>query len=499
VTEISLRKAAPHKTRTDALVVGVVKTGKGVQAAPGGEGVASAFGRSFTTTLQSLGVKGSAGEVTKLPGGDAVKAGLVVLVGLGEADGIDPEKVRRAAGAAMRALGDAGTVALALPADSAERVRAVAEGVLLGAYAFTRYRSDDDRTAPSEAVVLTDLARNKGVQAAVEAATTVSRAVNGARDLVNTPPSDLNPVTFTEQVLAQAKGTKVSVKVLDERALEGGGYGGIMGVGKGSATPPRLVTLSYKPRGAKAHLALVGKGITFDSGGLSLKPSTGMVTMKCDMSGAAAIVAATMAVAELGLPVQVTAYASLAENMPSGTATRPGDVLRMYGGKTVEVLNTDAEGRLVLADAITSASEQKPDLILDVATLTGACMMALGTRTSGIMSNRVELLDRLRETASRVGENMWPLPIPEEMSEKVRASKVADLAQHNAERWGGALFAAAFLREFVGDGIDWAHFDIAGTAFNEGGPWGYTPHGGTGAAVRTLVQVAADMSEGPTA
>jgi leucyl aminopeptidase len=219
-----------------------------------------------------------------------------------------------------------------------------------------------------------------------------------------------------------------------------------------------------------------------------------MATMKCDMSGAAAVVTATQAIAELGLPVQVTAYAALAENMPSGTATRPGDVLKMYGGKTVEVLNTDAEGRLVLADAITTASELKPDVIVDVATLTGACVIALGSRTSGVMSNRDELAETVRDEAAAVGENMWPLPIPEEMNERVRASKVADLSQHSTDRAGSALFAGAFLREFVGDGVAWAHLDIAGTAFNESSPWGYTPHGGTGSAVRTLVQLAASRS-----
>jgi leucyl aminopeptidase len=339
--------------------------------------------------------------------------------------------------------------------------------------------------------VLTGLARNKAALNAVEEAQTVARSVNAARDLVNTPASDLNPVTFADYVVEQSRGTKVSVEVLDDKALERGGYGGILGVGRGSATPPRLVKMSYKPRGAKAHLAFVGKGITFDSGGLSIKPTSGMATMKCDMSGAAAVVSAIQAIAELGLPVRVTGYAALAENMPSGTATRPGDVLTMYGGKTVEVLNTDAEGRLVLADAITDASEQKPDVIVDVATLTGACVIALGSRTSGIMSNRGELADALRDEAANVGENMWPLPIPEEMKERVRGSKIADLAQHSTDRAGSALFAAAFLREFVGDGVDWAHLDIAGTAFNEGGPWGYTPHGGTGAAVRLLVQLAA--------
>ncbi len=493
VTEISLRKAAPHKTRTEALVVGVVKDGEGVKVAPGGEAVAAAFGKSFPATLRALGVRGTVGEVTKLPSGGAVRAQLVVLVGLGEA-GVDAEALRRGVGSALRSLSEATSVALAVPADTAERVRAVVEGVLLGGYAFTRYRSDHATKEKTEVVVLTDLARSKAAQQALETAHTVGRAVNAARDLVNTPAGDLNPVTFAEHVTQQARGTKVKVSVMDERALEGEGYGGILGVGQGSSTPPRLVTMSYKPRSAKAHIALVGKGITFDSGGLSIKPSSGMTTMKCDMSGAAAVVTATLAIAELGLPVQVTAYAALAENMPSGTATRPGDVLKMYGGKTVEVLNTDAEGRLVLADAITTASALNPDVLVDVATLTGACVVALGTRTSGVMANRPELLSALRDTAHRAGEEMWPLPIPEEMHEKVRGSKVADLAQHNPERWGGALYAAAFLREFVGDGVDWAHLDIAGTAFNDGGPWGYTPHGGTGAAVRTLVQLAAERA-----
>ncbi len=510
MTTISLRKAAAHKTRADALIVGVVRTGKaagkrtgkaagqapgeGGAIAAGGAEVAAAFGRSFDAMLASMGVKGSVGEVTKVPSGGAVKAPLVVLVGMGEAAALTPEVIRRAVGSAVRAVGDAKSVALAVPADSSEQVRAAVEGVLLGGYAFTRYRSDDESQAPGEAVVLTDLARNKDVLADVSTAQTVSHAVNAARDLVNTPASDLNPVTFTEYVTEKARGSKVSVQVLDENDLESGGYGGILGVGQGSVTPPRLAVLSYKPRGAKAHIALVGKGITFDSGGLSIKPTSGMATMKCDMSGAAAVVSATLAIAELGLPVQVTAYAALAENMPSGSAVRPGDVLKMHGGKTVEVLNTDAEGRLVLADGITTASELKPDLLVDVATLTGACVIALGTRTSGIMSNSPDLLDALPEEATSVGENMWSLPIPEEMHERVRSSKVADLAQHSADRAGSALYAAAFLREFVGDGVDWAHIDIAGTAFNDGAPWGYTPHGGTGAAVRTLVQLAANRA-----
>jgi leucyl aminopeptidase len=206
--------------------------------------------------------------------------------------------------------------------------------------------------------------------------------------------------------------------------------------------------------------------------------------------------AATFAIAELGLPVRVTAYACLAENMPSGHATRPGDVLTMYGGKTVEVLNTDAEGRLVLADGITMANADKPDVIVDVATLTGACVVALGNKVSGVFSNDDTLHRELPKVAARAGEHMWPMPIPEEMKEKLRTTKVADLSQHNPEQWGGALFAAAFLREFVADGISWAHLDIAGPAFNDGTPSGYTPKGGTGTAVRTLVQLARERATG---
>jgi leucyl aminopeptidase len=252
--------------------------------------------------------------------------------------------------------------------------------------------------------------------------------------------------------------------------------------------------LTYKPSRPVAHIALVGKGITFDSGGLSIKPSNAMVTMKCDMSGAAAVAAAIFAISELELPVRVTAYACLAENMPSGDATRPGDILTMYGGKTVEVLNTDAEGRLVLADGITTANAEKPDLIVDVATLTGACVVALGNKISGVFSNDEALHEEIPRIAEAAGELMWPLPIPYEMYDKVRTTKIADLSQHNPEVWGGALYAAAFLREFVGEGVTWAHLDIAGPAFNEGEPSGYTPKGGTGAAVRTLVGLAAARS-----
>ncbi len=267
-----------------------------------------------------------------------------------------------------------------------------------------------------------------------------------------------------------------------------------MGVGKGSENPPRLVKVVYTHPDAEKHLAFVGKGITYDSGGISLKPAGHNETMKCDMSGAAAVFASVVAVARLGLAVNVTGWLALAENMPSGSATRPGDVLRMYSGKTVEVLNTDAEGRLVLGDALTKASEENPDAIVDVATLTGAMVLALGHRTFGIMANDDAFRTSIHEIAEEVGESSWPMPLPADLR-KGMDSPTADIA-NMGERMGGGLVAGLFLQEFVGEGITWAHLDIAGPAFHEGAPYGYTPKGGTGSAVRTLVRLAERTATG---
>ena len=293
---------------------------------------------------------------------------------------------------------------MALPAEDADHVRAVADGYLLGSYSFSKFKTEKAPEGASEVVILSGAARNKDATAALETAQVVAAATSIARDWVNTPPGDFTPEKFADAITTenkQRRSAKVTVKVTDEKALEAEGCGGIIGVGRGSANPPRLVQLTYKPRGAKAHLALVGKGITYDSGGLSLKPGPAMVTMKCDMAGAAAVVAATFAIAELGLPIAVTTYAPMAENMVSGTSTRPGDVLTMYGGKTVEVLNTDAEGRLVLADALVKAKEAKPDVIVDVATLTGACVVALGERVSGLLGNDEALVDQINQRRAR--------------------------------------------------------------------------------------------------
>ena len=499
MTTYSLRKGAAEKTKADVVVAGVVKTEKGLEMAAGGEGVATAYGRKLQPMLSTLGFEGKPGEVVKIPTAGTLKSPLLILVGLGDATKLTTEGVRRAAGVASRAVSNAATVALALPAPDADHVRAVADGYQLGSYSFTTFKSTPAPDVAGEVVILSDVAKQKEAVAALETSQVVTSAARLTRDWVNTPPGDFTPERFAEAIAAtkkDRKAAKVTVKVLDEKELEAEGCGGIIGVGRGSANPPRLVKLTYKPRGAKAHLALVGKGITYDSGGLSIKPAASMMTMKCDMAGAASVVAATFAIAELELPIAVTTYAPMAENMVSGTSTRPGDVVTIYGGKTVEVLNTDAEGRLVLADALVKATEDKPHVIVDVATLTGACQIALGDRVAGVLGNDDELVASVKAAGERVGEAHWPLPIPEEMGEKVRSNtKIADLAQHNTERWGGALYAAAFLREFVGE-HKWAHLDIAGPAFNEKAAYGYVTPGGTGMSVATLVELADTLSRG---
>ncbi len=498
MTSINLSRIDTAGVQTDVVVIGVVKGEGGVTLPAGTESLNQAYDGRLADVLESLGATGKTGEVTKVAG-PSNGAATVVAVGLGPApDGeLKTEDVRRAAGSAVRATKASQSVSLALPAPDAASVRAVAEGALLGRYAYTTYKSDRATDGePGTLTVLTELAEDAEAAAALRQAEIVAAAVNAARDWVNTPPSDLHPVEFADATVEIANQYGVSSEVLDEKALLEGGYGGITGVGQGSANPPRLIRLSYTPADAKAHLAFVGKGITFDSGGLSLKPPTGMISMKADMGGAAAVVAATIAIARLGLQVRVTTYAAMAENMPSGAAIRPSDVLTMYGGKTVEVLNTDAEGRLVLGDALVRASEDEPDLIVDVATLTGACVVALGTKVAGAFANNDATRDRVVNAAGIAGEAMWPLPIPGELLDKLKQhSKVADLANITGEAWGGALAAAAFLGEFVADGIDWAHLDIAGPAFNEGSASSYTPAGGTGFSVRTLVQLAASSAK----
>ncbi|MCC3283750.1 MULTISPECIES: leucyl aminopeptidase [Arthrobacter] len=487
-----------RKVAAQALVVGVGQTPDGpvLVDSPLSPKTSSAVAGSFGL----LGVTGAVDQVVRLPGLPELDAEMLVLAGLGPVSAGEPlstEALRRTAGSAVRQLAGTETVALALPAASVADAAAVAEGALLGAYSFTEHRSSHASKMPapvSSITVVTAAAGEPALKPALERARVLGRAVNSTRSLVNQPPSHLYPETFAAAAREAARGLPVKVTVWDEKKLEREGFGGILGVGKGSSRPPRLVKLEYSPARAKAKLALVGKGITFDSGGLSLKPAAGMQAMKSDMGGAAVVLNALLAIAELGLPVKVTSWLCLAENMPSGTAQRPSDVMTTYGGRTVEVLNTDAEGRLVMADGLAVASEESPDVLIDVATLTGAQMIALGNRVSAVMGED-GVRDAVKAAADRAGELFWPMPLPEELRASLD-SATADIA-NIGERFGGMMTAAVFLREFVGevDGvkIPWAHLDIAGPAFNEGKPYGYTPKEGTGVAVRTLVSYAEDV------
>jgi leucyl aminopeptidase len=429
-----------------------------------------------------------------------------VGVGLGkQGKSYEPDALRRVAGGVARALAGSNRVLTTLTLvngddPDAATLRAVAEGLLLGGYTFDAFRRDtlEGRKKPVGTASLV-VSSTRAAAAPIERAQALAASVTLARDLVNTPPDALPPAAFADRARAIAKDAGLAIEVLDEKALAKGGFGGILGVGQGSGRPPRLVKLTYRPTGATADtpkVALVGKGITFDSGGLSLKPAGSMESMKSDMAGAASVLATAVAAARLRLPVAVTAWCPLAENMPGGGSIRPSDVLTMYGGKTVEVLNTDAEGRLVLADAIVRASEEEPALIVDVATLTGAAVVALGSRTFGVMGSE-GLRDQVVSAAGRAGDQAWPMPLPADLRPSLD-SEVADLC-NVGDRSGGMLTAGLFLKEFVPDGVPWAHLDIAGPAWNGGAPWGHTSKGGTGVPVATLVALLEDIASGPDA
>ncbi|MDJ1370163.1 leucyl aminopeptidase [Gulosibacter molinativorax] len=449
--------------------------------------------------LDALGVTGKAGATQRIlvaaehGEGEAP----VLLIGIGEER--DLEALRRAAGVAARALAKLSDVTYDLAEASAEEVAALATGHALGGYVFDRFKSAAEEDADEPSVQKVGIvSSDEGAEAAVAKTRVIIDAVRFTRDLVNTPPNALVPEEFAEIVTAVLEDSAIAVEVWDEPRLIDEGCGGITGVGQGSANPPRLVHLEYAPEDAKAHVALVGKGITFDSGGLSLKPPASMVGMKFDMSGAASVVGVIRAVAALELPVRLSGWCALAENMPSATALKPDDVITMRSKTTVEVTNTDAEGRLVLADGLALASEQQPDVVIDIATLTGAQVVALGDRTTGLMGNNEEWRERILTAAERVGEPTWAMPIPEEIREKLD-SNVADIVNAKpGDRSGGMLFAAAFLEKFVGDGEDenaipWVHLDIAGPADTKSA-YGYVPKGATGVPVRTLVEAISSLA-----
>jgi leucyl aminopeptidase len=493
--KVTLAKADAVGTKADLLAVPVFA---GPELGPGAEEAVAALGAPVAPLLEVRGFTGKAGEVAAFPTLGRLPAAVLLLVGVGERAKVDAEVLRRAAAAVVRQGRGAGkavtTLSQALPADPAAAVRAVTEGALLAAYRFDKYKQAKANEAgrPAELATLAvapgpaagrGSGGRGGLAAALAAGQVRAAATNLARDLSNEPANALHPADLAAAARRLLTGKGVTVKVRNEKELVREGFGGIIGVGQGAEHPPRLIELRYAPKDATGEVVLVGKGITFDSGGLSLKPADSMKTMKTDMSGAAAVLATMSVLAELDVKVAVTGYLAAAENMPSGSATRPGDVLTMKNGRTVEVLNTDAEGRLVMADALALGAAAKPDAIVDVATLTGACAVALGNRYAGLMSNDEALAAELLDAAAEAGEPTWRLPLPPEYRKDIE-SDLADL-KNVGDRYGGALFAGLFLQEFVDD-RPWAHLDIAGPARSESED-GYLSKGSTGVTVRTLL------------
>ena len=448
------------------------------------------LGYDVADACRAAGFDGAAGTSMRLPTRGAVPARLVMVVGLGAADEVTTETLRRAGAPIAEATARTASLATTLhqwaDLEAEAATRAVVEGITLGAYRFGSYKSKDEPHQLADVQLVGG--DGDAVAAGIHLGQISASATVLARDLVNTPSGDKRPPAFADRARELVADLPVEVTVLDQAALEEGGYGGHLGVNAGSDVEPRFVELRYRPDGATRHVAMVGKGITFDSGGLSLKPPKAMEWMKVDMGGAATVLAVVRAAAQLELPVAVTGLLCLAENMPSGSATRPGDVLRIKGGTTVEVLNTDAEGRLVMADGLVHAGEldPKPDVVIDMATLTGAVIHAVGPKYVAVMANDDDTAEALLAASAVSGEPMWRLPLAAEEYAEDLKSEVADV-RNVGGTGAGTIRAALFLREFVPEGVAWAHLDIAGAAWNDDQPYHHVPRNGTGVPARTII------------
>ena len=484
---------APESVAVDVLALGV-------QADHLQEGLLASLdersGGELLRRVQEEGFEGKPGQRLKLPLAGEAEARWLVLVGT---DGKAPaaHRARSVAVAAARAVRKQRSLGVVLPEASAEAVRAGAEGVVTGAYRYVEYRtSKEARERHLGRVVLLAPGKVRGAKAAAEQGRILAESVNLARDLVNAPPNDMNPPALAEAARKFARQYGLKCTVWNRARIEKEGMGLFAAVARGSGVEPRFVHLVHKPtkvRRGTPKVAFVGKGLTFDSGGLCIKPAGSMVDMKCDMAGAATTLGILVAAARLDLPIEVHGLIGATENMSGDNAYRPGDIFRAYNGKTVEIINTDAEGRLVLADVLAYTDKKvRPDFVVDHATLTGACMVALGHWTAGFFASDEALADRYLGAAKTEDESMWRMPLSEDLREGLRSS-VADL-KHTGERWGGAISAALFLREFVGE-RKWAHVDIAGPAFLDR-PHGNAPKGGTGFGVRAGVRFLEEAARG---
>jgi leucyl aminopeptidase len=469
----------------------VVPVFSGARLGPGADLVDDALDGKLAEFMQETDFDGKRGEVLAVPTGGKLSARAALLLGVGDAESFDAAALRRAGAMLARRSARVASVATTLldavndDIDPALAAQAFAEGVCLGRYQFLRYKSEAKASQLERVMVVTGA--NAKVRAGLARGARIAEAVAWARDLINEPAAAKSPSDVVEvaKVIARASGLKV--KVFAGEQLVRARMGGVLGVGNGSDRPPRFLRLEHAPPQPRGTLALVGKGVVFDSGGLSLKTAGGMETMKTDMSGAAAVIAAMSTLRDLGVKARVIGYVPLVENMPSGAAMRPGDVLTMRNGKTVEVLNTDAEGRLILADALALATEEKADAIIDLATLTGAVTVALGDKIAGLMGSNDDWIAQVQEAAGRAGERVWHLPLPDDYRRNLD-SEIADLRNISSGGGAGTLTAGLFLKEFTGT-APWVHLDIAGTARSSSDD-AETSKGGTGYGVRTLVELA---------
>ena len=433
--------------------------------------------------LELDGFTGKEGETTKVPL-PGLNIPLLYVIGLGKKERVREDTYRRAIATAVKRLKKDRVEESVVLTPKADRVnsQAIAEGAILGSYTFDKYKKREEKRGEVKKLLIA-----QGDKDAIKKGYVLGECQNYARDLVNEPGNVINPITLAEEAQKLAKEFKLKVKIYDEKEIQDMGMLALWSVGKGSSTPPRFIHMTYKPRGrAKDKIVIVGKGLTFDSGGLNIKPGDYMRTMKMDKSGACAVLGIMRAIAQLKPQVEVHGIIGAAENMPSGTAYRPDDIIRAKNGKHIEIDNTDAEGRVTLADALSYASELKPSAIIDMATLTGACMVALGEFTAGLFSNSDNLAKRLEDISKNTGERLWRLPLDDDRLRKKIKKGPADVV-NTGGRYGGAITAAMFLEEFVDEGIEWAHLDIAGPAWSRE-DYGYYTQGGTGFGVRTLTE-----------
>lgn len=478
IPQITTSEDPAQTIACDVLVVGATSEEGGTKISDGAAALDDALD-GYLSELSSTGFKSKVGEVALVPTFGRVAAQVVAVVGLGNHEEVDASRARRAAGSAARRLSDHSEVASLLGEGIEGGSEAAAEGFLLGSYTFDGYKKEPTPSKIQRLIVL------GGDAADLERASAVAEGVRLARDLTNEPASVLTPAVLADRARELADISGLEIEVLGPRQLEEGGFGGILGVAKGSRQEPRLIHLRYLPENPTDKVAIVGKGVTFDSGGLSLKDAKGMETMKTDMAGSAATLGAMSALRRLGVTSEVHAFIPATENMPGGDAIKPGDVITHRGGRTTEVMNTDAEGRLILADALAYAAEHEPDAIVDLATLTGAIMVALGRKATGVFSNDDDLRNALVAAGEAAGERMWPMPLYQDYISDLK-SEVADLKNSGA-RWGGSIIAGLFLERSVPDGTPWAHLDIAGASRAES-HYDEVTQGGTGVGVRTLLK-----------